>query len=172
MTTYRQSLPTLLLAGVLATALTATTFGALAQTPPPPAASQKAGPGAEGPRHHGPARMQERAAKRLAGLKDKLKITSGQEAAWSTFTAALKPPAQRPARPDRAEFKKLTTPERIDRMQALRNEGNARMDQRAAATKTFYAALTPDQKKVFDAESLRVFARHGHRGHHGGHHRG
>lgn len=168
MTSFRQSVPTLLLAGLLAGA----TFGASAQTapPPPPAAGAKAGPGHHG--HYDPAKMQERVAKHLAALKDKLKITSAQEGAWSTFAASMQPPAQRPARPDRAAFEKLTTPERIDRLQALRAERSAKMDQRAAATKTFYAALTPDQKKVFDAESLRLLSRHGHGGKHGDHPRG
>ncbi len=40
-------------------------------------------------------------------------------------------------------------------MKALRAERNARMDQRADATKTFYAALTPEQKKTFDESTLR-----------------
>jgi Spy/CpxP family protein refolding chaperone len=119
-------------------------------------------------RHH--ARMQQHMAKRQAELKQKLQITPAQEGAWSTWTAAMQPPA-RMQRPDRAEFEKLTTPERIDRMRAMRSERMAAMDKRADATKTFYAALTPEQKKVFDAET----ARRGHRGHggrHGEHRRG
>ena len=39
------------------------------------------------------ARMQEHRAKRLAALKDKLKITTAQEGAWSSFTASTQPPA-------------------------------------------------------------------------------
>jgi hypothetical protein len=63
----------------------------------------------------------------------------------------------------------LTTPERIDRMIAMRAQRNAEMDKRFEATKTFYATLTADQKKVFDAESLRFAKRHGKRGFsHGG----
>jgi Spy/CpxP family protein refolding chaperone len=68
-------------------------------------------------------------------------------------------------RPDRAEFARLTTPERIDRMRAMRSERIAEMDKRGDATKTFYASLTPEQKKVFDQETLRGRGegRHGHR---------
>ena len=110
------------------------------------------------------ARMQERMAKRQAELKQKLQIAPAQEGAWNNWITAMKPPARMP-RPDRAEWEKLPTPERIDRMRALRVARMATMDQRAEATKSFYAALTPEQKKVFDAET----ARRGHRGHGGRH---
>lgn len=109
-------------------------------------------------------------AKRHADLKAKLKLTAEQEGAWTTFTGAMKPPAQMdPKRLDRAEMDKLSTPERIDKMRALRTEHmtamNAAMDKREDATKAFYAALNADQKKVFDAEHARMGGRHGeHRG--------
>jgi Spy/CpxP family protein refolding chaperone len=81
----------------------------------------------------------------------------------------MQPPAQRPQRPDRAEFAKLTTPERIDRIHTVRAERTAMMDRRAEATKTFYAALSAEQKKVFDTETLQMMQRGGHHGrHHGG----
>jgi protein CpxP len=135
-----------------------------AQTPPPAGPGGPGGPAAHGMRELGhrmdPARMQERMAKRQAALKQKLQISAAQEGAWTAWTTAMQPPAGM-KRPDRAEFEKLTTPERIDRMRALRTERMAAMDKRADATKTFYAALTPEQKKVFDAET----ARRGHRGH-------
>ena len=117
-------------------------------------------------------RMKEHRAKRLTALKDKLKLTGAQEGAWSSFTAASQPPAgaARPQRMDRAEFAKLTTPQRLEHMQARQAERSARFAKRAEATKTFYAALTPEQQKTFDAETAK-FAGHGHGGHrgHGGH---
>jgi Spy/CpxP family protein refolding chaperone len=118
--------------------------------------------------------MEAMMAKRHADLKAKLKITGEQEGAWTTFTTAMKPPAAMDQkRPDRAEMDKLTTPERIDKMHALRTEHmatmNAAMDKREEATKAFYAALNADQKKVFDAEHARMGDRQGgHRGGHGG----
>ena len=147
-------------------------FAAVAQgTPPAPQ------PGATPPAHargermgrHDPAKMQAHFAKRQAELKAKLKITPAQEGAWTAFTTAVQPPANRPPRPDRAEFEKLTTPQRIDKMQAMKAERDARMAQRATATKTFYAALSPEQQKVFDAQAMRSH-RGGHRGEH--HHKG
>ena len=112
-------------------------------------------------------RMQEHRAKRLAALKDKLKLTAAQEGAWTTYTTASQPPAgPRPQRMDRAEFAKLTTPERLERMQTRQAERSAMFAKRAEATKTFYAALSADQKKTFDAETVHAGG-HGHRGHRG-----
>jgi hypothetical protein len=107
-----------------------------------------------------PAKMQEMMAKRLNALKAKLKISPEQEGAWSTFAASAKPPANQAKRPDPAEMQKLTTPERIDKMRALHAERQVEMDKRAEALKTFYATLTPEQKKVMDAEPMH----HGRRG--------
>lgn len=152
---------------LVAAALIATLgLSAQAQTPPPPASNPPAGHMHQG--RPDPAKMQERMVKRLAELKGKLKITSAQEGAWIAFTDAIKPPANRPPRPDRAEWAKLTTPERLDRMQAMKAERDAAMAKRADATKTFYAALSPDQQKVFDTESLRMHRPHGGPGGHGG----
>lgn len=166
-----------LLAGLLG----CSTLFAFAQTP-------GAGPGPGGPMmgaggpmmhegmaHHGmgkmdPARRQAMAERRQAQLKEKLKLTPAQEGAWTTFTAAIKIPADAMAkRPDFTELAKLPTPERIDKMQALHaqhaSEMNAAMEKRGTATKVFYATLTPEQQKVFDVSTL---PRHGAAGRRGG----
>lgn len=168
MTFARQPLQTLMLAGLLAATGLAATAQSTAPTPAPAATVQKAG-GHGGWGHRDPAKMQERINKRLGELKAALKITSAQEPAWSAFAASMQPPAQRPARPDRAAFEKMTTPERIDAMRTLRDARNTRMDQRAASTKTFYAALNAEQKKTFDEAALKMLHKHGgkHHGHHG-----
>jgi periplasmic protein CpxP/Spy len=125
--------------------------------------------------HHGgessmgrmdPAKMDAALAKRNAELKAKLKITATQEGAWTAYTAALKMPANMMDKhPDRAEMDKLTTPERIDKMKSLRSQHMAdmltNMDKRDEATKTFYATLSAEQKKTFDAEHARMGSRHG-----------
>ena len=114
-------------------------------------------------------RMKEHRAKRMADLKAKLKLTPAQDGAWTNFTASTQPPSgPPPQRADRAEFAKLTTPQRIERMQARQTERSAMFAKRADATKTFYAALNADQQKTFDAETAH-FGHRGHRGHgHGG----
>ena len=124
----------------------------------PPHGAMHGYPHAGGPggRMMDPARMQQRAEQRLAALKKDLQITPEQEGAWSQFATAMKPPA-RPQRPDREAMAKLTTPERIDQMRALRQQRMAEADKRGEAVKAFYAALTPEQKKRFDERTARRF---------------
>ena len=119
---------------------------------------QGAGPGAgaTGPNSDMRARMQEHMGQRAADIKAKLKLSAEQEGAWAAYIAAMKPPANI-QRPDRAEIDKLTTPERLDKMRELRKQRDAEMDKREAATRTFYATLTPEQKKIFDANTGRPF---------------
>ena len=157
------SFNSLILAGLLAT-LGTSAMAQGAPTAPP------AGPHSERMGRHDPAKMQAMMARHQAEMKAKLKITPAQEGAWNTFTAAMQPPAHstRATPEQHAEFEKLTTPQRIDKMRAMRTERmtqmNATMDQRGEATKTLYAALSPEQQKVFDTEH----AKRGHRGEHGG----
>ena len=150
----------ILIAAVMATA----GLTAMAQPGPGPAAT--GGPGW----HHGPMghhfdgeRMQAFHAKRMATLKEKLKLSPEQESAWTAFNSATQPP-KAPARPDATEWSKLDTPARIDRMQALHNERSQHMTQVADATKTFYAALNAEQKKIFDTETLQMMRGEGRRG--------
>ena len=72
----------------------------------------------------------------------------------------MQPPANW-KRPDRAELARLPTPERIDRIRALRVERMAMMDKRADATKAFYATLNPVQKREFDLLTVRRGQRDG-----------
>lgn len=148
---------------LLAAAFVATLgLAAHAQPAPPPEGGHP--PGAQ--HRHGkfnPAQMHERMARRHEALREKLQLSPAQETAWTRYTSAVKPPAGL-KRFDRQAWAGLTTPERIDQRRALRNERLAAMDRRDGATKAFYAMLTPEQKKVFDAETLRKG--HGARGHH------
>ena len=154
---------------LLASLMAGAAFSALAQTPP---AGSMGGPGGEqrGMMRHGPmdpAKMQAMVAQRQAALKEKLKITAAQEGAWSAFTSTMQPSADMHKRrmEMRAEMDKLTTPERIDKMRALRTQRDAEMDKRATATKSFYAVLSAEQQKVFDAQTMR--GGHGHGRRHG-----
>jgi len=107
------------------------------------------------------ARMQQRMAERQAQLKAKLGITADQEAAWSAWTTAMQPPANMGQwRIDPAEMEKLTTPQRIERRQQMMAQRMSAMNARAEATKTFYNALRPEQRTIFDQQT----ARGGHRG--------
>lgn len=107
----------------------------------------------------------DRQAAHLAGLKEKLKLTVQQEAAWNTFAGAAQPGSPRQdmgRKAMRDAYEKLSTPERLDRMLAMAEKRHARLAERAETIKAFYQHLTPEQQKVFDAEAMRG-------GHHGGH---
>jgi hypothetical protein len=122
-------------------------------------------------------RMGEHFAKRQADLKAQLKLSPEQEAAWVSYTGAVQPPMARQGaqRPDRAEMEKLSTPQRLEKMQALKAERDTHMAKVVEATKAFYATLTPEQQKVFDAQHMRHpmgghgQGEHGRRGHQGMH---
>lgn len=124
--------------------------------------------------------MHKRHAEHQAQLKSALKITASQEAAWNAYVAgtAPNPPASAPGM-TKEDWSKLTTPQRLEKMQAFRAERDAVMAKRIDAVKTFYAALTPEQQKVFDTQAHGGMHRAGMKGEHrmggqGGHgsHRG
>lgn len=123
-------------------------------------------PAAEGRHSHAAtqeqrqARMGEHIAKRQAKLHDALKLSAAQEPAWAAFQAAIKPDATH-TRPDHSAMAALPAPERMEKHLEMAKQHIAGMESHLAALKTFYAVLTPEQKKVFDE--------HTRRGHHMGH---
>ena len=159
---------------ILASMLAYAGLSAQAQTAPAPSQDQPTARTAQHGGGHGrhgqfdPARREAHQAQRLAALKDKLQLTDGQQDAWNSFTAALKPVAHGP-HPSRAEMQQLTTPQRLDKMHELRNSRAAAADQREAAVRSFYASLNATQQKTFDAEFRHMGpgprAGHGGRGH-------
>ena len=108
------------------------------------------------------AKFAERIAQHHQRLHDKLKITPAQEGAWKTFTAKATPTAP-PNRPSRDEAAKLSAPQRMEQMLGMMKEHEARMTERLAAVKEFYAVLTPAQQAIFNEE----FQHMRHRGRHG-----
>ena len=156
-------------AGLSATAIAQNTTAA----PAAPATTQQAQEGQrDAKRAERMARMQQRMAERQAALKTELKITAQQEPAWNAFVARTAPEA-RPARQGpREDWSKLTTPQRLDKMAAMKAERDARMAQRHDAIKSFYAALNAEQQKVFDSKQMQGFQRAGMKGHGRHHHHG
>ncbi|MBC7857706.1 MAG: Spy/CpxP family protein refolding chaperone [Burkholderiaceae bacterium] len=98
----------------------------------------------------GGAKRAEGMAGHLAALHDKLKLSAAQEPAWATFIAAAKPPAST-ERPDAAALAKMSAPERMEKWIALSQLRLAAQQNSLAALKTFYAELTPEQRKILDA---------------------
>ena len=105
-------------------------------------------------------------------MHDILGIRPDQEAAWQAFTASMVPPSH----PDMDHHgdehgASLTTPERLDHMAAMMSEHQAAFQRHAEAVKRFYAVLTPQQQKAFDAMSAMMMHHMGHGGPMG-HHEG
>lgn len=126
------------------------------------ASEQRANP-READRHA--ERHAERHAKRMADLKQRLQIISAQEGAWNQLVSAMQPPARQPEQgASRNAFERLTTPKRLDRMQAMQTERQNRMAARNQAIKQFYGQLSAEQQKVFDQQTARDY---GHGPEHG-----
>jgi len=108
-----------------------------------------------------PVKMQERMDQHAKHLHDALKITPAQEGAWQAYTSALKANMPQRGQFDRAAMKDMPAPQRMEKHIEMAKAHIARMENNLAATKTFYATLTPEQQKVFDEKASHF----GHREH-------
>lgn len=132
--------------------------------------------GAHAHGHMDPAMMQQHMAARMAQLKAKLNLSGAQEDTWAQYMAAIQPPVDADKKMGREEHQKMrdewkamTTPQRIDRMNTMKTERDAQMRKRTDATLVFYTALSPEQQQVFDANAfMGMGGPRGERGH--GHH--
>jgi hypothetical protein len=133
----------LALAAGLALSLGIATAGFAQDAPAAPPGGMAVAP------HRDPVAIQAHRAERLRAL---LQLQPGQDAALNAFLDAMKPPAgwTPGQRSGGDEMARLSTPERLDRLVARLDERRARLVQRAAAAKQFYAQLTPSQQKAFD----------------------
>lgn len=105
-----------------------------------------------------PVKMQERMDAHAKRMHDTLKITPAQEGAWQAYLSALKSNMPQRGQFDRAAFKNMPAPERMEKRIEMAKAHLSRMESNLAATKTFYATLTPEQQKLFDEKA-------GHFGH-------
>lgn len=115
--------------------------------------------------HHerSPEKMLERMEKRQAELRAKLNLNANQDTAWKAYVARMRP-ADMSQRPSRSEMETLSVPERMEKRLAFMKQAEQRMTERLAATRDFYAVLSPEQQKIFNDE----FKGHGRHRHHGG----
>jgi periplasmic protein CpxP/Spy len=87
----------------------------------------------------------------LGELKAQLKITTGQEAAWQTFTAAAKQQAtSMQTMHTQMQQGTGTAPERMAQRTAAMQQRAAGMATMTNALKDLYAALTPEQQTIAD----------------------
>lgn len=166
-----------LIAAALATALTAFAIPGFSQADNAPSPELRAQHMAQRADHHATspserqAKMQQRHAERQAALKTTLGITAEQEAAWNAYVARTGPESYTERHAQREDWAKLTTPERLDKMQAHQAERAAAMTRKIDATRSLYSALTPEQQKRFDTQAQAHFQRAGMHGkHRGAHH--
>lgn len=153
-------IPTGLIAGA---ALAAT--AAFAQAPAPGAPPAPRAGMMMHHQQHDPAKMADK-------LRTTLQLTPAQEPALQAFIAAMQPTGEmrEHMKDARGDWKGLTTPQRLDRMQAMQAQRQQQFARHADAVKRFYAALTPAQQKAFDAMHQGMMGGHGKRGGHmGGH---
>jgi hypothetical protein len=135
---------------------------ALAQDAPPS--------GATADMHHGwgdhhmgdPA---ERRAHMTQHLREVLQLQPAQDAALAAFIDSMKPPGgdMHPGMGhDDGAMAHLSTPELLDKMMARFDAMHSRMAAHVAATKQFYAQLTPSQQKAFDDLAPMMIGHFGH----------
>jgi hypothetical protein len=144
-------------------ALAASGVGA-AESPASPPAAGGAPESSEFPCH--PHRG-ELAEERLKTLHKDLKLKADQEAAWKEWADKMQ--AGRAAWKERhKEFESMSSlpaPERMEKMLAFSKERLSKQEERLAATKSFYATLSAEQKQIFDKEF--TFKPRGPHGRHG-----
>lgn len=101
-------------------------------------------------------KMAEHRAQMARDMHVVLRLRPDQESAWQAFEAAMGPPSHPDHPMGPPDGPPLTTPQRLDHMDKMMAEMEAHHARMEAATRTFYAALSPDQQQVFDAlERLR-----------------
>ncbi|KSB88341.1 hypothetical protein AS593_09350 [Caulobacter vibrioides] len=103
----------------------------------------------------GPVRVHQDPEARAQRLRDVLQLTDRQEGALKAYVAATGPkerPEPKPIRDEGAKDKAPPTAlERLDEQAERMGRIAADLKGRADATRSFYNALSPSQKKAFDA---------------------
>ncbi|CAL1240356.1 Spy/CpxP family protein refolding chaperone [Candidatus Methylocalor cossyra] len=100
----------------------------------------------------GPGKHHYNIQERLNQLHQELKLNADQETAWKTwFDRVQQARAEHKAsRPDFEALRKLSAPERLEKFIEASKARQATLEGVLAATKTFYATLSPEQRKTFD----------------------
>ena len=90
--------------------------------------------------------------KRLEALKSDLKLNANQEAAWTEWVDKIKVDHKgwEEKRKNAESWASLPAPDRMEKMLAFSKEHIAQQEAHLAATKTFYATLSPEQRQIFD----------------------
>jgi len=94
----------------------------------------------------------------LSSLHDALHLTAAQEDGWRAYVAAISPDPSADARHRETArmMPTLSTPRRVDLINAEVDEDAALVHRQGAAVKVFYASLTPAQQHAFDRQTVQV----------------
>jgi LTXXQ motif family protein len=92
----------------------------------------------------------------LIRLHDDLQLSDSQEGAWRAYTIAIAPNPETEARHQATSelLPMVPTPRRIALIEATMAQDDLDFRKQAAAVTAFYGALTPEQQKVFDRDTL------------------
>jgi hypothetical protein len=103
---------------------------------------------------------------RLEKLKADLKLNANQETAWTEWAGKVNVDRidWEDRRKNEESWASLPAPVRMEKMLSFSKEHIAKQETRLAATRTFYALLTPEQRLIFDKDFN--FEHHGHFGKH------
>lgn len=119
--------------------------------PTEPATSGYAGHRAQHGHMHGdPAQRAEKIRQKQAQLHARLGLDNAQEAAWKAYVARMQPNSIERSRPSREQLAAMSVPERMEQRLAGMQAVQQRMTERLAATREFYAVLSPEQQKIFN----------------------
>jgi hypothetical protein len=92
----------------------------------------------------------------LIRLHDALRLTAAQDGAWRDYTVAIasKPDQEGRRRAADEMMAQLPTPRRIALIESEMARDEADFRREGAAVIAFYQQLTPEQQRIFDAETL------------------
>ena len=98
----------------------------------------------------------------FAGLHNALHLSPAQEPAWAAYRAAAPSPGatEQRRRAAAALFPTLESPRRIDLVEAEMRQELLELQRQSKALKGLYAALSPEQQRVFDERTLPPDQRH------------
>lgn len=92
----------------------------------------------------------------ITALHQALHLSPQQEPAWKAYRAQAEPPtkAQDRRRVAAQMFPSLNAPQRMDLVEAELKQELADLQRQSQVLKAFYAPLSPEQKAIFDAQTL------------------
>jgi len=91
---------------------------------------------------------------KLEKLHAALKVNPSQETAWNEWSGKISAGRSewKERRKEFETWRNLPVPDRMEKMLAFAKERVSKLEERLAATKAFYATLSPEQRQIFDKE--------------------